>query len=88
VTYLEPVAGNQEAVGFDLASTSERRAAIETTLASGQVAASAPVRLVQERGEQAGVLLTYAVPSGATGQGVVLVVLRMGTFTERLLGSL
>ena len=88
VTYLEPVAGNQEAVGFDLASTSERRAAIETTLASGQVAASAPVRLVQERGEQAGVLLTYAVPSGATGQGIVLVVLRMGTFTERLLGSL
>jgi signal transduction histidine kinase/integral membrane sensor domain MASE1 len=88
VTYLEPVAGNQEAIGFDLASTSERRAAIETTLASGQVAASAPVRLVQERGEQAGVLLTYAVPSGATGQGIVLVALRMGTFTERLLGSL
>ena len=88
VTYIEPLADNQEAVGFDLGSQPDRRAAIDATIATGEVTATAPVRLIQEHGEEAGILLIYAVPDSATGPGVVVVVLRMGTFTERLLGSL
>jgi signal transduction histidine kinase len=88
VIYIEPLAGNQEAVGFDLGSQPDRRAAIETAIATGEVAATAPVRLVQEHAEEAGSLLIYAVSEGATGPGVVLVVLRMGTFTKKLAGSL
>jgi signal transduction histidine kinase len=88
VTYIEPLAGNQEAAGFDLGSQPDRRAAIEAAIATGEVAATAPVRLVQEHGEEAGILLIYAVSDGATGPGVVLVVLRMGTFTKGLAGSL
>jgi signal transduction histidine kinase len=88
VTYFEPLAGNEEAVGFDLASDSDRQAAIEAATASGNVTATAPIRLVQEHGQQPGLLLTYAVPSGPNGPGIVLVVLRMGTFTNNLLGPL
>ena len=62
--------------------------AIETALANREVTATAPIRLVQESGEQASILLIHAVSQGATGPGIVLVALRMGTFTKRLLGSL
>lgn len=84
VTYVEPLAGNEQAVGFDLAFERNRRGAIDAAIASGQVTATAPVRLVQERAEQMGILLIQAVESGPTGSGVVLVALRMGTFTGTL----
>ena len=83
VTYLDPLAGNEQALGFDLASSPERRAAVETAIAAGTPTATAPVRLVQERGEQAGLLLVHAV-SGRSTAGVVLIVLRMGTFAGTL----
>jgi hypothetical protein len=83
VTYLEPLEGNEAAAGFDLASDPDR-AAIDAAISSGNVTTSAPIRLVQERGEQAGLLLIHAVPGGPTGPGAVLVVLRMGTFTTTL----
>ena len=81
VTYLEPLAGNEQAAGFDLASDPNRRAAIDRAIASGHVAATAPIRLVQERGAEAGILLIDALPESAGKTGVVLVVLRMETFT-------
>jgi PAS domain S-box-containing protein len=80
VTYVEPLAGNERAIGFDLASDDARRLAIEAALASGKLVATGPIRLVQERGEQSAVLLIDAVSGGPTGPGIVLVVLRMGTF--------
>ena len=88
VTYLEPLTGNEEAAGFDLASDAARRGAIEAAIASGQVVATAPIRLVQEHAQQSGILLIHAVSSGPNGAGVLLVVLRMGTFTEKLLAPL
>jgi signal transduction histidine kinase len=88
VTYLEPLADNEEAVGFDLASDAVRRTAIETTITTGKVTATAPLRLVQEHGQQAAVLLTYATTGGQNGPGIVLIVLRMGTFTNFLLAPL
>ncbi|HJU19652.1 MAG TPA: CHASE domain-containing protein [Stellaceae bacterium] len=84
VSYVEPLRGNTEAVGFDLASDRDRGAAIAMTVAGG-AAATAPIRLVQEHGQQRGMLLMVAVPGGANGAGVVLVVLRMGTFMDGLL---
>ncbi|MBO0732923.1 MAG: CHASE domain-containing protein, partial [Methylocapsa sp.] len=92
VTYLEPFPGNAEAAGFDLASDADRREAIEFAIASGRPTATNPVRLVQERGQEAGLLLVNAVPGGPTGPGVVLVVLRMGlsamTLAEPLASTL
>ena len=84
VTYLEPLASNEEAVGFDLASETRRSAAVEVASATGDVAATEPIRLVQERGDQAGVLLMQAVSAGPSGPGIVLVVLRMGTVAALL----
>ena len=84
VTFVEPSAGNEPAMGFDLASDSARRLAIEAATDTGDLAATAPIRLVQERGEQSGILLINAVSAGPTGPGIVLVVLRMGTFAETL----
>jgi len=85
VTYLEPVRGNEEALGFDLASEADRRATIEKATATGQASATAPIRLVQEHEQQAGLLLIVPAASGPNGQGIVLLVLRMGTFVRDLL---
>jgi two-component sensor histidine kinase/CHASE1-domain containing sensor protein len=84
VTYVEPLSGNESAVGFDLASENRRRAAIDGAIDNGQVTASAPLHLVQQPSDQAGILLTYAVPIGLNGSGVVLTVLRMAPFTATL----
>ncbi|HEV2302555.1 MAG TPA: CHASE domain-containing protein [Stellaceae bacterium] len=87
VTYVEPYAGNQKAVGFDLASSPDRAAAAARAEASRTVAATPPIRLVQETGKEPGVLLLRAVRTGPNGPGLVLVVLRMGTFMRGLLAS-
>ena len=88
VTYVEPLPGNEEAVGFDLASDSIRRLAIEAATSSGNLVATGPIRLVQERGSETAVLLIDSVSSGPAGPGVVLVVLRMGTFAAALVEPL
>jgi PAS domain S-box-containing protein len=84
VTYMEPFAGNELAEGFDLASNANRRHAIDAALAGSTVAATAPTRLVQETGAEAGVLLICPVSSGPSGPGVVLIALRMDSFVRSL----
>jgi PAS domain S-box-containing protein len=84
VTYVEPLAGNERAIGFDLASDHARRIAIDTATTTGNLAATAPIRLVQEDNAQYGMLLIDSVSSGPTGPGVVLVVLRMDAFAATL----
>ncbi len=88
VTYVEPLAGNEPALGFDLASDATRRAAIEAAASSRNLAATAPIRLVQEQGSERGILLIDSVSSGLSGPGIVLVVLRMGTFAAALVDPL
>jgi PAS domain S-box-containing protein len=88
VTYVEPLLGNERAMGFDLASDETRRIAIEAATTSGNLTATAPIRLVQENGSQNGILLIDAVSSGPTGPGIVLVVLRVGTFAAMLVDPL
>lgn len=85
VTYVEPLAGNEPAVGFDLASNAVRRQAISKAIHTGISVISAPMKLVQERQEQAGVLMMLAVNSHNGQSGVVLSVLRMGNFMDKLL---
>lgn len=88
VTFLEPLGGNAEAQGFDLASDGDRLAAITSAETSKQVSATAPLRLVQEDGDQAAILLIYPVSESPNGPGIVVVVLRVQTFVERLLAPL
>jgi PAS domain S-box-containing protein len=83
VTYVEPFGKNEKAVGFDLASTASRRAAIESSLGSAAVTATPPIRLVQEPAAQRGILLLHAV-RGGEDRGVLVIALRMGAFMTAL----
>src|SRR5215467_4616972 len=88
VTYVEPLDGNERAIGFDLASDETRRIAIEAATTSGNLVATAPIRLVQEQGSQYGILLVDSVSSGSSGPGIVLVALQMSTFAATLVQPL
>src|SRR5260370_10487570 len=85
VTYVEPKKGNEHIVGFDLASEAGRKTAMQEAINTGSVTATPPIRLLQEQGEQAGILIMFAVNDGPNGAGVVSVALRMGTFMAELL---
>jgi PAS domain S-box-containing protein len=88
VTYIEPLAGNEAAAGFDLASDPARRAAIDAAVESDNIIATSPIRLVQDPDREAGVLLIGAISNGPNGPGVLLVVLRMGSFAQATLAPL
>ena len=57
VYYLEPLVGNEAALGFDLASSPTRLAALEKARDTGTVVASAKISLVQGGGARPGVLI-------------------------------
>ncbi|WP_054774027.1 CHASE domain-containing protein [Methylogaea oryzae] len=50
VTYIEILATNRSALGYDVASEPTRRAALEQARDSGEMVATAPIELVQDSG--------------------------------------
>jgi PAS domain S-box-containing protein len=89
IWFIEPLAGNQAAVGFDLFSEPTRHAAIIRARQAGRPVASAPVRLVQARNEL-GVLLLAPIKTNESGQfsGLVSVVLNATRICARVGGLL
>jgi PAS domain S-box-containing protein len=96
VLHIEPRAGNERALGFDLASEASRREALERARRTGDVAVSAPITLVQETERQRGVLFVVPVfslrpPAGDPERerrelaGYVTGVLRPSELLERAL---
>ncbi|MDH5668166.1 MAG: CHASE domain-containing protein, partial [Nitrospira sp.] len=85
VTYIEPLAGNEKAMGFDLGSHPARQAAVVEALGTGDSVASEPLVLVQEEASQAGILLVRRIRSGAHAPGVVLAVLRIDDLLQKFL---
>src|SRR5215831_3508195 len=65
-----------------------RKAAVDETANTGRITATPPIRLVQEKGDQPGILALFAVRDGPNGPGVVSVALRMGTFVSGILAPL
>jgi PAS domain S-box-containing protein len=61
VYYVEPLAGNEPAVGFDLGSNPARLAALDQATDTGQPTATERITLVQETGTQAGFLIYMPV---------------------------
>lgn len=88
VTFVEPLAANEPAVGFDLASNPIRLEAIKRSRLTGNVAITAGVKLVQEQQQQTGVLLILVVNPKDNNSAVVLTVLRVGDFMDKLLADL
>lgn len=92
VYYVEPLRGNEPAVGFDLASDPIRRQALEAARRTGEPYATAAVTLVQEQEQQKGflvfapVLESAAAPAAGADdllQGFALGVFRIGTIVDR-----
>jgi two-component system, sensor histidine kinase and response regulator len=64
VYHVSPVKGNKTALGFDLWSDPTRRKAMEKARDEGEAAATAPLRLLQETGNQFGYLVFMPVYNG------------------------
>ena len=80
IHYIEPWKGNERALGFDVASDPLRRSALVLAAHRKAIAASPPIRLVQDRRGPAGVFL--AVP---VGTGYATAVFQVGTLLESAL---
>ena len=87
VTFIEPLIGNLPALGFDLASSEQRKVAIDKTIELGSAVITEPITLVQENQKQSGVLLILGINKNQNNSGVVLTVLRMGDFMDKLLAD-
>ncbi len=57
VRYLEPFKGNEKAFGYDVASTPTRLEALNAARDSGQPIVTGRIKLIQETGDQFGVLV-------------------------------
>jgi PAS domain S-box-containing protein len=93
---LEPLGKNRPALGFDLNSDPERRATLLQARDTGLPHATAPLRLVQESGDQLGFLVLRpvyrqsGVPPAMRGSqlaGYVSAVFRIGDLVQDAFGS-
>ncbi|NRA52713.1 MAG: diguanylate cyclase [Gammaproteobacteria bacterium] len=64
VFFIEPITGNEAAIGFDLGSSASRLNAIEKAISSAKPQLSASITLVQERAKQHGILAFLPVYHG------------------------
>jgi PAS domain S-box-containing protein len=71
VRFIEPTAGNEPAVGFDLGSDPVRLRMLSRAAETGQPATSGLIRLVQETGDSMGFLLAVPVYRRAEDDGGV-----------------
>ena len=99
VTYIEPLKGNETALGFDVASNPTHLKALERSRETGEMVATARITLVQETGEQFGLLILKPVyKSGAPHEtveqrrqiltGFAVGVFRIGDMVEAALRDL
>lgn len=61
VYYVEPLLGNEEALGFDVQSETTRLVALLHARRTGQIAASDPISLVQSSNREHGILIAAPV---------------------------
>jgi signal transduction histidine kinase/CheY-like chemotaxis protein len=94
VFYLESLARNAAALGFDVGSEPVRRSALEAARDSGLPAATAPLRLAQEPGSQSGFIVflpLYRGPAATVDErrasltGFATAVFRIGDLIEMTL---
>ena len=88
VFYVEPFAGNERALGYDLGSDTLRQRALEEAIRADTAIATNPITLDQETGTQKGALVCRAVFTETTPRrvrGFAVAVLRLGTMLEAAL---
>lgn len=79
VSLIEPLSANRSALGYDIGSDPIRADPIRAALAADSPKATAPIRLIQERGAQKGVLLILPIEEP---RGFVVGVYRLGDLLE------
>ncbi|MBS0339139.1 MAG: CHASE domain-containing protein [Proteobacteria bacterium] len=79
IKYVEPLEANRSALGYDAGSEPTRRRAIEQAIGSGQATLSAPLTLVQDKGQGTGFL--YMVPVYSPGTEPVTPLQRTAALT-------
>ncbi len=91
VLLAEPLAGNERALGYDLASEPNRRAAIDASLRAGGTVVSGPVHLVQEERRTSSVIAFLPVYGSredpATPRGFVVAPLELEPLISRALAG-
>ena len=94
VYFVEPLAGNERALGFDLGSEPMRRAALEEAMRTGRTTATDSITIVQETATQQGAIIfrpvyywpVYVGEHRMTPlRGFALVVLRYGAMLDHIL---
>ncbi|EAZ98461.1 response regulator receiver domain protein (CheY-like) [Marinobacter sp. ELB17] len=64
VQFIQPIADNRQAVGFDVSSEAKRRVALLAARETGEMVATAAIKLVQEPGNEKGLLVIAPLYSG------------------------
>jgi class 3 adenylate cyclase/CHASE1-domain containing sensor protein len=91
VYYVEPLKGNEAAIGFDLASNRVRSDAMYKAKTSGRMTATEPITLVQENHSEKGVIVFYPFHQNGQLAGYLTGVFRIcdlvtkscGDFTDK-----
>ena len=86
VLHVVPQAANEAAVGYEVGSEPVRRTTLDSAARTALGTATAPITLVQETGNQKGMVIFRAAytPGTATVRGFAVAVLRMGTLLENV----
>jgi PAS domain S-box-containing protein len=89
VHFVAPFRGNEVTLGYAAESLPTRQKALARAIRTGTLTASGRVKLIQEPGDQAGVLVMIPVRGkGSRPQSVVQGVFRMGDLVQKSLASL
>ncbi len=82
---IEPLRGNEKAIGIDIGSDPIRRAAIEAAIATRSPRATGRITLAQETGKQQGFLIAYPSFDAANKlRGLAMGIFRFGDLFDRL----
>ena len=87
VYYMEPLIGNESALGFDLGSNQARLFALHKAIESNDLVATSRINLVQEKSHQKGILVIGPVKKQERVLGFVLGVYRVGDLVSRAIGN-
>ncbi|MBV8666088.1 MAG: PAS domain S-box protein [Burkholderiaceae bacterium] len=87
ITFVEPYEGNESVFGLDLYANKERAEAVDLATRTDRGVATAPLRLIQAPNKPYGFLLLHAAKSFRSNDGVVLTVIRIDDFLDKLLPS-
>ncbi|WP_289083478.1 CHASE domain-containing protein [uncultured Spongiibacter sp.] len=78
IRYIQPLSNNRRAYGYDISSNPIARNALMKAATSGEPSATAPIRLIQERGQQLGEVVYFPVIKNGALEGYVAGVFRLG----------